>query len=239
MVVAIEARTAAWDEKTANALNVVPEVQVTEEDLILLRDGLSVVKTITGPHELSVEHPELFETIITKADDGEYGESTQIKPPQDYVAVFSMKGITLPIGGSAASTATTSSQVFRTRSNPFDNGADSDDPFGQSIDPFSPMSMPQTPAEVAAAERQIQLSFEQLRLAHKNKLPEETISKLEDTLRQMISLAFETRQRVQLAEVQAQRNKLDALQDRVQGRTAQAGGIIDRRFKQLQQQAKE
>lgn len=69
-------------------------------------------------------------------------------------------------------------------------------------------------------------------------VPQE-IAKCEDNLRVTSNRAFETRQMAQSAEIHVQRNKLDKLQQQVQQRAAQANSIIDRRFKQLQQQAKE
>jgi hypothetical protein len=210
MIVAIEARTAAWDFRTANALKVMPVVQITDEDLTHLSDGLSVTKTITGPHELSIEHPDLFETIIIQTGDDEV---TSHQSHQDYVALFCLKSIRLPIS------------VSQSRA-PMSSASNS-----------GPVNVPQAVAETHAVD--VQQVFEQLQLAYKNKLPTDTINNLEEKLRQKVTLEFENRQRVQLGEIQAQRNKLDSIQQRIQARTAQAGSIVDRRFKQLQQQARE
>ena len=322
LLVEIQVRTTAWNSEIVNALKASPEVSITREDLTKLNEGWDILKYVTGPHQLSTEHPQVFD-VLTSQERKEAPEASTA--PEDFVAVFKMSGITLP-----AQTATPhrrsahqspfDDSSFAAPSNqdgasptPFDDATPTtnpfgenptrvDDPFGKTVGQQSPFddsssaapfnqdgaspnpfddTTPTTnpfgedpnrvdnpfgeptglssqathnqhaqprsestshstflPPRVGASENEIRLTFEQLRFAQKNHLPPETISRLQESLRLVITNAFKIRQTDQLDEIRSQRVKLDTLEEKVQFRATQAEKIIEQRYQQLLERAK-
>ncbi len=192
-------------------------------DLEELSQGREVYKYITGPHSLSAKHPQLFGEIV-KSEKKTAAEVSREVEGAAVVAVVHLIGVR--------------AQDDATFFNNDKSGAESTLTDLKSMDVSDPAKLGKDETNVTSLTKQFGgLENKVLTLAQQlRKLsgtPSDEATKLRNELAKSVAESFAVRQKLQQAQIELQRAKLDALESRVAGRASTSEQIIQQRINEL------